>query len=345
MIPALVRSFLLLLIITFAPSYAWGEEPCSPKPETWPPASTPIPGLWWTPFTPRFHGSSFEHRCNLDASHLDTGALRCNNGTWEVLSVASEGAGHLCSSDGWCPYNPNSQGQEHWVNLYSRYGCGISGGHGHGRDDYVFPAEDYELATGEKLVFRSLEHIDTWYHPSLYKWIEFEARKKEGPPPLCPNRVCDPGEDATTCPQDCSGVEQKPVEPANPINSNCDNICGSSDRICDEDGKLIGGKCPSDCDPCIPIIKPPETPVNAISCRVFTDPLRETIRSLETELESLSRMPMLPEYLSVLYREEKTRAISGKLGICTRYNRNISQLCAVYLCPTDLVRVVCRRSI
>lgn len=335
MIPALVRPLFLLLltIITFA-SPTWAEEPCPPKPETWPSVNTPIPGMWWTPFTPRFHGETFRLRCNSDSSAPDMGALICKDGKWEVYGMG--------------PYDPNNLSQRFWVNLYGRYGCGPSGGHGHGIDAYVYPAEDYELVTGKPLIFGSIEHIDTWYHPSLYKWIEFEARKKEGPPPLCPNRVCDPGEDSKTCPQDCSGVEQKPVEPANPINSICNNICNELDRICNEDGNLIGGRCPSDCDPCTSTTKPPDPPetqpANAISCKPFTTPLAETIRSLEAELETLSKIPTLPDYLAVLYREEKARALAGKLGICTRYNRSVPQLCAMYLCPADLVRVVCRRS-
>lgn len=87
-----------------------------------------------------------------------------------------------------------------------------------------------------------------------------------GPPPprpLCPNGVCDPGEDCTTCPEDCGTICRggdcgngtcDPWEDCTTCRIDCG---GASCDVCNYNGVCDPGESYPDCPDCKPCLNPP----------------------------------------------------------------------------------------
>jgi hypothetical protein len=185
----------------------------------------------------------------------------------------------------WVPYDPANATHTYFANLYHRYGRGLSQYYWHGRDAESFPDLYWQAAFHQPLVFGSMQHLDTWYHPRLLN--DIEAIYRQGPGgggPVCGNNSCEPGETPQTCPADC------------PKPSLCDGICQVADKICDQ-GKVIGGRCPADCEApcegstvgtecdaedCAPLIKPVQDSLNA--CKAEKDNLAAEVQKKDQTL-------------------------------------------------------------
>jgi hypothetical protein len=256
----------------------------------------------WTPFTPKFR-SNAEASLATVPKPLDAGALRQGGGNcWEIMFVGGSDAGYY-----WVPYDPANATHTYFANLYHRYGRGLSQYYWHGRDAESFPDMYWQVVYGRPLVFGSIEHLDTWYHPTLLKSLEAEYWRKVGREgPVCGQGGCEAGESWETCPVDCP----RPVTPGNPA---CDGLCHAADKIC-EGGRVTGGRCPEDCEAPCPAPEAPPAPqcpaVDAAACAPFMAPIQGELAGCGARAAACDR-----ESVVVL---SSLREVEGKLSNASR---------------------------
>lgn len=310
------------------------------------PCVTEMPADLWppNPCPKKFHGDDAVIREGPLAGEIaleaalagtpkpfDMGALRKNSesGCIEITFGGTD----------WINYNPRDSGHVLWSNYFSRYGRGISRGHGHGIDSEVCaPVEYYRVARGiTGLTCESMEVIDTWWCDGLLKQLQREYAAKIGPPVLCPNRACDPGESNETCPQDCKPGQGVPG-PQKPPDPTLDPLCWPTSVLCD--GKCSGptDRCPCDCqeDPSVP------EPAGGGPCSVVEVALADAKLRIIELLKPKPKPPLSSELAAMLQEE---RARSGRLffGACARYNKIYREVCATHACPSTLTPLTCRR--